>query len=199
MAHQKYPYKTITPGTAKRWSYIIEGRTSQGWVAIGDIKLYTPHVLHALNRTVDLSHQAAMTSLRMDLLNATLNTSERISKTECVWPDDASEWAKENLRLMSLRVKKPDTAVIKENHRLVGSRVSKAAAWAQRIHHAAGYPTMLTDVEALSKDILLPTAQKMQTIHNAHDILKDLRAAQSLIGETRVILIEKHREDDPYY
>lgn len=197
MSTAKYPFKTILPGVGKRWSYIIEGRTDKGWVAIGDIKLYAPHLFKILGRDVDISHQAAMSSLRMDLLGACLNASERISKYDITWPHDASAWATENLHLISLRVKSPDTIVLTQDHPVVGSKIRKAPFWAQRIHQAVGYPTLLTDWEALEQNNLIPTAKRMQTLHSAHDVFKDKKSAECLTGETRILLIEKHREADP--
>lgn len=160
MATARYPFKTITPLVGERWSFIIEGRTPKGWVALGDINLYASRLLTILRRKVDVSHQAAMSSLRLDLLGACLNASDRIPRCNNIWPHDASAWSTETLRLLSLRIKSPDTFVFTQNHPVVGKKVKKAPAWAHRIHQALGYPTLLTDWEALEMSNPLLTAQK---------------------------------------
>lgn len=207
----------MTPGEAKDWTYILERRSPDGWVAFGDMRFFDTQFLNRpyLDSPFDVSITALLSGLRMDLLKACEATSVYAYKAlsprkpleiaKPSWPEDPSNWAKATLDEATTRLKRPKTFVCGREYNGIGPSLKHTPRWAAAMNACQGHPSLLLeadlllprDMDAFSPRITyasrLTTAFTTLKTRSAHQKMAEAAIAQTLTDEVRAILIETKR------
>lgn len=184
---------SVLPGHAMKWTYIVERRSPNGWVAVGDMRLYEGTTWRGLCPHADISTVAFLSGLRMDAMNACSNRECDMLHSTQPWPEDASAWARASLATVSKRFKRPLAGICGKEYTGKGPSLKRVQAWLQAFHTDTGLPFILPE-----------TVDKLEPIISVFMDLRDQRAAHTRMAEhvilntltdTRLLLLQTKRGD----